>query len=299
MSDNSPLTYEQQIQGEAAVWSENKRRYHEKNPPDWRYLRELTNYWIFRRDLEQFYNRICPGDQILELGCGAGWQALEMARHGAHVLAVDIAEGALDIGKSYYAEIQKTEKLQGTVTYRVADINHLETITDQFDWIVMSGVLHHVPNPPELLANCKRLLKTAGGLFISDPLDTTFLNSLFVGFFLLVLPTNLSYKDKFRRLLQIRGKAVERMGVAIEGRGLSPFEGVGRTDSPQVIIARDFKIERYNERWGINWFLAQELHGPRWFVRNALRLIAPLDEFLVKVHLIRGLRYMTIARPKT
>jgi len=296
MTDN--LTYEQQIQGEAAVWSENKRRYHATNPPDWNYLRELTNYWIFRRGLEQFYNRIRPGDQILELGCGAGWQALEMARHGAHVLAVDIAEGALDIGRSYYAEIQKTENLQGSVTYRIADINHLEALTDHYDWIVMSGVLHHVPNPPALLADCVRLLKPNGGLFISDPLDTTFFNSLFIGFFLLVLPTNLSYADKFRRLVLVRGQAVTRMGVAIEGRGLSPFEGVGRTDSPKTMIAKAFSIEWYNERWGINWFLAQELHGPRWLVRNLLRIIAPLDDLLVMAHLISGLRYMTIAHPK-
>ena len=48
MTENSSLTYEQR----SAVWSENKRRYHAKNPPDWQYLRELSNYWIFRRDLE-------------------------------------------------------------------------------------------------------------------------------------------------------------------------------------------------------------------------------------------------------
>ena len=298
MPDQSQESYAQRLQGEAAIWSANKRTYHANKRPDWVYLRELPEYWILRRNLEQFYNRIRPGDQILELGCGAGCQALEMARHGANVLALDIAEGALDIAKTYYAQIKATEGVKGTVTYQVADVNHMESITDRFDWIVMSGVLHHMPDPPELLTRCKRLLKPDGGLFISDPLDTTFFNSLFVGLFLLVLPTNLSYKEKFLRLVQIRGEAVKRMGVAIEQRGLSPFEGVGRTDFPRDTIAKDFIIERYNEGWGINGFLAQELNGPRWLQRNLLRLLAPLDWLLVKTHVIRGLRYITIAHPK-
>lgn len=296
MTDNS--VYEQQLQSEAAVWSEYKRQFHAKNPADWRYLRELPNYWILRHDLEQFYNRIRPGDQILELGCGAGWQALEMARHGAHVLAIDIAEGALDIGRNYYAQIQKTEKISGTLTYRAADINHLEGLTEPYDWIVMSGVLHHMPNPPEFLANAKQMLKSDGGLFILDPLDTTRITSLFVGFFLLALPTNLSYLAKFRRLLQVRGQAVERMSVAIEGRGLSPFEGVGRVASPRETIASEFNIERYDEKWAINHFLAQELRGPRWLVRGLLRLVAPIDWLLLKTHIISGLRYVSIAHPK-
>src|SRR5689334_6651483 len=95
-------TYEQQLQREGEVWSEYKRRYHEQNAPDWQTLRKLTNYWILRPELEHFYNRIHQNDLILELGCGAGWQALEMARHGARVVALDIAHGALDIGKVYY-----------------------------------------------------------------------------------------------------------------------------------------------------------------------------------------------------
>lgn len=290
-------TYEQQLQREGEVWSEYKRHYHEQNAPDWHFLRELTNYWILRHELERFYNRIRENDAILELGCGAGWQALEMARHGAHVVALDIAEGALEIGKAYYEKVSRTEKLTGSVEYHLADVNNLEPFANHYDWIVMSGLLHHMPNPSELLLKSKNLLKPGGGLIILDPLDATFVNSLFIGFFLLVLPTHLSYRDKFRHLLRVRGKAVERMTVAIEGRGQSPFEGVGRTEAPRDMIASQFDIERYHE-WGTAGFLAQEVHGPRWLVRNLLRLVAVFDWLLIKVHAIRGLRYFVIAHPK-
>jgi 2-polyprenyl-3-methyl-5-hydroxy-6-metoxy-1,4-benzoquinol methylase len=290
-------TYNEKLHTEGSVWSANAQGFHHDHVPDWRHLRELNDYWIKRRDFERFLMRIEPGDQVLELGCGSGWLSLEMARRGANVLALDIAEGALAIAAAYYQQVTQTERLAGTVDYRVADINHLESISDRFDWIVLVGTLHHAPTPRELIANCQCLLKPDGRLFVSDPLDTTPLNSLVIGVFLMLLPTNLSYKDKFRHLLRVRGQAVQRMGIAVEGRDLSPFEGVGRNASPLNIVSDFFQIEHYSEKQAVTAFLAQELNAPRWLARTLLRLIAPLDWLLVELKLLRGLRYVLVGIP--
>jgi hypothetical protein len=99
-------------------------------------------------------------------------------------------------------------------------------------------------------------------------------------------------------LLRVRGNAVQRMGLAIEGRNLSPFEGVGRSTSPKEIIGEIFEIEHYYEGYALTAFLAQELNAPRWLSRLILRLIAPLDWLIVHLRLLRGLRYSVFAHPR-
>jgi 2-polyprenyl-3-methyl-5-hydroxy-6-metoxy-1,4-benzoquinol methylase len=296
MNNDNPV-YQQQLQTEADVWSKNAEDYYTAHKPDWHDLRNYNDYWVFARELEAFWNQIQPGDRVLELGCGAGWNALEMARRGAKVMALDIAEGALEIARKYYAQVRSTETLPGTIEFLAVDINHLESFAADYDWVVMFGTLHHAPDPAQLLQTSRRLLKPSGHLMIFDPLDTTAIHSLIIGFFFFVLPTHLSYGDKFRRLLAVRGQAVSRMTTSIEGRGLSPFEGVGRTETPRTIISQYFTLKYYHAGYSIRSFLSQELNVPRPVAHAILAIIMPFEWSLEQLHVLHGLRYIALGIP--
>lgn len=290
------LTYQEKLKEEAEIWSKNAEAYYGSVAPDFRALINLHDYWLFLPWYRRFFNTLKPGDRVLELGCGSGWFTLEMARYGAQIDAVDIAEGAIAIARRYYDQVRQTETLAGSINYQVLDVNQAPMPADHYDWVVMTGMLHHAPNPRQLLEDSKRWLKPSGRVFIFDPLDTTPRNSLLAGAFMLISPTHLSYREKFGHLLRVRSQAVNRLSVAIEGRGLSPFEGVGRTDSPRAVIAAVLKVDVYREGYGITSFLSREISGPRWLARGLLLAIRPLEWALRKLRVIGGLRYIAFAR---
>ena len=85
-----------------------------------------------------------PG--ILVAGCGTGQNAIATARRfaGAQVLAVDISRASLA-----YAQRKTHELGIENIEYRQADILALGSLTERFDLIESSGVLHHLEDPFE------------------------------------------------------------------------------------------------------------------------------------------------------
>ena len=277
----------------------NAEAYYGQHAPDLRELVKLDDYRLFMPWFESLFAQLQPGSRVLELGCSAGWLSLEMARHGADVLAIDLAAGALEIGQRYLSDIRQREQVPGHIEYRLADANTCELPTGAFDWVVMTGMLHHAPDPEVLLRRVAGWLRPGGRLCIMDPLDAARANSVLIGGLLLVLPTKLGYGAKFRRLFQLRGQAVQHMSTAVEGRDLSPFEGIGRTAEPRAVVARVLLVQRYVEDFGLTSFLAREIQAPPRVARFLLALIRPLEWGLQRLGVIRGLRYVLMAsRPE-
>jgi len=105
--------------------------------------------------------------KLLDLGCGYGGVSVYLAMNGIRVIAVDnqLYEDEFLTSARRFAAEKKTR-----VTFCLADANHLPFKTSSFDIIRLDSVLEHLKNPAAALAECRRLLRPDGYVFINFPL---------------------------------------------------------------------------------------------------------------------------------
>ena len=102
------------------------------------------------------------GKKILDVGCGGGLLSEALAREGADVVALDLAEELIEIAKLHLYESNVR------VDYRLQSVESLaEEMAGQFDAITCMEMLEHVPDPSSILRACEKLLKPGGKCFIS------------------------------------------------------------------------------------------------------------------------------------
>src|SRR6266498_2552624 len=162
--------YADMITEEARVWSENAAKDTEEWLPDWRAYKETWPYKTYRRKWTQlFFDTIPSGSAVLEIGCGVGWFAIELARRGCHVRALDVAEGTLAIAGDYLSTLEGTEGLSGSLTFELRDVTVAGLGSeDEYDFVVTRGVLHHLPDAEGVLQEIVRVLKPGGVLLVDD-----------------------------------------------------------------------------------------------------------------------------------
>ncbi|MEM6885412.1 MAG: class I SAM-dependent methyltransferase [Verrucomicrobiota bacterium] len=98
-----------------------------------------------------FVNRVSKGERVLDMGCGIGAVAFDMAsRSGAKVFGYDIDPKNIQQAKESFQH--------ENVHYEVLDVLK-KSFEEPFDVVVFSNVLEHLPNRPQLL---KKLKQTTG-----------------------------------------------------------------------------------------------------------------------------------------
>lgn len=102
------------------------------------------------------------GLRVVDLGCGDGALALEIARFARSVVGVDRDAAALRRARARAAESG------GRVTFRSADIAALPLETGTFDVAVLSQTLHLVDDPAAVVAEAVRVLTPGGRLVVLD-----------------------------------------------------------------------------------------------------------------------------------
>ena len=103
------------------------------------------------------------GKRVLDVGCGGGILSESMARRGAEVLGIDLADKSLKV-----AELHKLETGVDNVNYRFVSAEQLAAEEQAtFDVVTCLEMLEHVPDPAQTIQACADLCKPGGWLFFS------------------------------------------------------------------------------------------------------------------------------------
>lgn len=102
------------------------------------------------------------GKKVLDVGCGGGILSESMARRGAKVSGIDMADKSLQVAQLHALEAGVT------VDYRCIAVEALAEETPQsFDVVTCMEMLEHVPDPGSVVRACAALVKPGGHLFFS------------------------------------------------------------------------------------------------------------------------------------
>ena len=103
-------------------------------------------------------DRVAPGEEVLDLGCGAGEFAAALAAHDAGVLALDAAPAAVDRARA-----------RG-VGARVIGLDAALPADDAaFDIAWLGETLEHLVDPVGTLHEVRRVLRPGGRLLATTP----------------------------------------------------------------------------------------------------------------------------------
>jgi len=110
-------------------------------------------------------DRQCPlaGRRVVDVGCGGGILTDAMARKGADVLGIDLADKSLKV-----AQLHALEAGTANLSYRLVAAEALaEEQPAQFDLVTCMEMLEHVPDPASVVAACAQLVKPGGTVCFS------------------------------------------------------------------------------------------------------------------------------------
>jgi ubiquinone/menaquinone biosynthesis C-methylase UbiE len=100
-----------------------------------------------------------PGTRVADLGCGSGVFTELLHRLGYDAVGLDISPKLIALGRTKYP---KVEFLEG-------DVEHLPFPSSSLDGVLLSGLVHHFPDPSICTAEVFRALKPGGSFVAFDP----------------------------------------------------------------------------------------------------------------------------------
>lgn len=105
-----------------------------------------------------------PGQRILDIAAGTGTSSEPFADLGADVVAADLSEGMLEVGR----------KRRPDITFVQADVTDLQFEDEEFDAVTMSYGLRNVADYPRALRELYRVTKPGGRIVINEFSTPTF-----------------------------------------------------------------------------------------------------------------------------
>lgn len=137
-------------------------RYHLKNE---RYSKIITRnnftYWYILKTLHQPLLKKMKSFTVLDVGCGVGTIAIYLAQICKSAVGIDVSERAVDIAN-------QAKLLTGSKNVEFSQTK-LKQFARQFDLILCTEVVEHVPNSTQLIKLIFTNLRPKGWLLLTTP----------------------------------------------------------------------------------------------------------------------------------
>jgi 2-polyprenyl-3-methyl-5-hydroxy-6-metoxy-1,4-benzoquinol methylase len=234
----------------------------------------------------------------LDLGCGAGWLSLELARAGLHVTGIDVSEGQIDVARRYAASIERPSTF-GSLQYAVADLSRLDLEPNRYDVITAWGALHHISDLDHLLRQVSRALKPEGVFLVYDDIDWAAINHLWLGLAYLFIPGHEPIGQRLKKIYRrfVYGEKIilsasERKRLPRDTGADSPFEMIHGADILDL-------VENYFQVTHLKTSVAMSLpmflqisKGPDCWARqqrySILRILKRLEDVQIRLGMAKG-----------
>jgi len=102
------------------------------------------------------------GKTVVDIGCGGGILSEAMARQGAKVTAIDLADASLAVARLHQLESGLQIRYEKIAAEALAARE-----PGSFDIVTCLEMLEHVPDPKAIVLACARLAKPGGHIFFS------------------------------------------------------------------------------------------------------------------------------------
>ena len=156
------------------------------------------------------------GKKVLEVGCGMGAMAMNWARAGAQMTAVDLTPTAVEQTR------RRLELFGLQAEVRQADGRKLPFEDGQFDYVYSWGVLHHSPDLDRSIAELMRVVKPGGGFGVMLYHRHSFLYGYMVRFLEGIPALREPLSRSARRWQAAMATARARRAILIPGRSPNP-----------------------------------------------------------------------------
>jgi ubiquinone/menaquinone biosynthesis C-methylase UbiE len=100
-----------------------------------------------------------PGSRVIDLGCGSGVFTHLLSARGFEAAGLDISPKLLDLARRKYPGLQFDE----------GDVEALPYEAGSVDGVLLSGLVHHLPDPSRCAAEVARVLRPGGRFVAFDP----------------------------------------------------------------------------------------------------------------------------------
>lgn len=163
------------------------------------------------------------GKQVLDVGCGGGILAESMARKGAKVTGIDLADKPLQIAR-WHAQGQDVDvhyaKSSAEAWSERQTGGMPEKHAGHYDVITCMEMLEHVPSPAAVIQACAEMVKPGGWVFFStinrNPLSYA-LAIVGMEYLLRILPRGTHQYARFIKPAELRAMA-NACGLALQGQ---------------------------------------------------------------------------------